>query len=76
VDIAGHTGTSFIVQDISMGNDAAIFFRCPERVITMAAPREIMNFPRSKKFSRYNRQQFELLWDVRMGTLVEAYLKN
>jgi len=32
--------------------------------------------PIVKKFSRYNREKLELLWDIRVGTLVETCTKN
>jgi hypothetical protein len=42
----------------------------------MAAPNINYELPMVKKFSRYKREQLELLWDVRVGTLIGTYSKN
>jgi hypothetical protein len=42
----------------------------------MAAPNRNDGLPKVKKFSRYNREQLELLWNVRVGTLVGTDFKN
>jgi hypothetical protein len=41
----------------------------------MVAPNRNYEIPKVKKCSRYYREQLELLWDVRVGTLVRTYLK-